>query len=119
MATIRVGPAMMHVLRLLQVLVSGALVGGFWLWWVLDHVGHGIRPESGFLRWWHELDGQPEFYLLLVQLAYPVYWWFSRNLPWTRFWRGWRTVHFVLVVILYAMTGLLWLATPDLGGHWG
>jgi len=43
---------MMHVLRLLQVLFTGALVGGFRLWWVLDHAGHGIHPESGFLRWW-------------------------------------------------------------------
>jgi len=65
------------------------------------------------------LDGQPEFYLLWVQLAYPVYWRFSRNLSWTRFWLSWRTIHLVLVIILCAMTGLLWLATPDLGGNWG
>lgn len=110
---------MMHVLRLLQVLFTIALFAGSRLWWVLDHVGHGIRPESGFVRWWHELDGQPEFYLLWVQLAYAVYWRFSRNLPWTWFRRGWRTVHLVLVIILYAMTGLLWLTTPDPGGHWG
>ena len=110
---------MMHLHRLLQVLFTVALVGGFWLWWVLDHVGHGHRPESGFLRWWHELDGQPEFYLLIGQLAYPVYWWLSRKLRWSAFWSTWRATHLALVLLLLLLTGLMWLATPDLGGHWG
>ena len=105
---------------LLQVLFSVALTGGFWLWWVLDHVGHGYPPqEAGFVRWWHGLDGQPEFYLLLVQVLYPLLWWLSRKLPWTPFWRVWRTVHLALVLLLMLVTGLLFLATPDLGGHWG
>ena len=76
---------MLHLHRLLQVLFTVALVGGFWLWWVLDHVGYGYPPEDDFLRWWHELDGQPEFYLLIGQLAYPVYWWLSRMLRWAAF----------------------------------
>lgn len=109
----------MRVLRLIQVMFTITLLGGFWLWWMLDHVGHGIPPEGGFLRWWHELDGQPEFHLLTVQLAYPVLWWLTRRLPWSPFWRSWRVVHLVLVLWLILCTGLLLLATPDLGGHWG
>lgn len=103
----------------LQVLYSIALTGGFYLWWVLDHVGHGLPPEDGFLRWWHELDGQPEFFLLMAQVPYPLLWWVSRKLPWSSFWRMWRAAHLVFVLLLLLGTGLLWLATPDLGGHWG
>lgn len=110
----------MWFLHLLQVLFSLALAGGFWLWWVLEHVGHGYPPEeAGFLRWWHGLDGQPEFHLLLVQVLYPLLWWLSRKVPWHPFWRTWRLVHLVLVLGLILVTGLLFLATPDLGGHWG
>ena len=104
---------------LLQVLFTTALVGGFWLWWQLDHVGHGMPPEDGFLRWWHDLEGQPEFYLLFIQLAYPLLWWVSRGIAWSAFWRNWRSVHLALVLLLLLATGLLFLATPDLGGHWG
>jgi NhaP-type Na+/H+ or K+/H+ antiporter len=110
---------MNHLLRVIQILFSISLVSGFWLWWMLDHVGHGYRPESGFLRWWHDLEGQPEFLLLLVQLAYPLNWWLSRNLSWSAFWRTWRTIHLALVLLLLLAIGLAWLATPDLGGHWG
>lgn len=110
---------MRRLSTLLQVLFTTALVGGFWIWWVLDHVGHGIRPESGFLLWWHELEGQPEFHLLLGQLAYPIYWWFTRSIAWSAFWLTWRVMHLALVLLLILATGLLWLATPDLGGHWG
>lgn len=56
---------MNHLSRFLQLLSSMSLIGGFWRWWVQDHVGHGYRPEDGFLRWWHGLAGQPEFHLLL------------------------------------------------------
>ena len=110
---------MRSLLLLLQLLFTTALVGGFWLWWMLDHVGHGYPPEGGFLRWWHELDGQPEFYLLFAQLIYPLYWRISRDIGWSPFWRTWRAIHFVLVILLVLAVGLLWLATPDLGGHWG
>jgi hypothetical protein len=110
---------MMQLHRLLLVLFSTSLVFGFWLWWVLEHVGHGYPPEAGFLRWWHELDGQPEFDLLLVQMAYPLYWWLSRKLPWSPFWRIWRRTQLALVLLLFLVVGLAFLATPDLGGHWG
>ena len=78
---------MRALLLLLQLLFTTALVGGFWLWWMLDHVGHGYPPEGGFLRWWHELDGQPEFYLLFAQLIYPLYWRINRDIGWSPFWR--------------------------------
>jgi hypothetical protein len=110
---------MIHLHRLLQVLFTVALVGGFWIWWVLDHVGHGYRPEAGFLRWWHDLEGQPEFHLLIAQLAYPVYWWLTRKLNWSPFWHWWRMVNLWLVILLFLSSALLLLATPDLGGHWG
>lgn len=110
---------MRALLLLLQLLFTAALVGGFWLWWMLDHVGHGYPPTGGFLLWWHELDGQPEFYLLLAQLIYPLYWRISRDMGWSPFWRAWRAIHLVLVILLVLAVGLLWLATPDLGGHWG
>lgn len=110
----------MWFLCLMQVLFSVALTGGFYLWWMLDHTGHGLRPhEESFLRWWHGLEGQPEFELLLVQVLYPLLWWLSRKLPWPPFWRAWRNVHLALVLLLVLATGWLWLATPDLGGHWG
>ncbi len=110
----------MWFLCLLQALFSLALTLGFYLWWVLDHTGHGYPPEKpGFLRWWQGLEGQPEFYLLEAQLLYPLLWWLSRKLPWSVFWRAWRMVHLVLVLLLLLSTGLLWLATPDLGGNWG
>jgi hypothetical protein len=110
---------MMHLHRLLLVLFSVALVGGFFIWWMLFHVWNSYSPDDGFLRWWYELDGQPEFYLLEVQLAYPVYWWLSRKMNWGPFWYWWRMVHLWLVTLLILATGLAWLATPDLGGHWG
>lgn len=110
---------MTHLQRLLLVLFSVSLVGGFWLWWMLHHVGHGYPPEAGFLRWWHELDGQPEFHLLFVQLAYPLHHWLTRKLDWSPFWRIWRWIQLALVLLLILATGLAWLATPDLGGHWG
>ncbi len=109
----------MWFLYLLQTLFSVALTVGFYLWWALDHVGHGYPPEAGFLRWWHGLEGQPEFHLLLVQLLYPLLWWLTRKAPWPPCWRAWRSVHLVLVLLLVLATGLLWLATPDLSGHWG
>jgi hypothetical protein len=37
---------MIHLLRVIQILFSVSLVGGFWLWWMLDHVGHGYPPEA-------------------------------------------------------------------------
>ena len=107
------------VLHLVQLLFTLAPIGGFWLWWVLDHVGHGLRPEGGFLRWWHDLEGQPEFFLLFAQLAYPLFWWLSRKVAWTGIWRTWRTIHLWLVLLLLLAVGIGWLATPDLGGHWG
>lgn len=110
----------MWFLCLVQGLFSVALTGGFYLWWVLDHTRHGLRPqEEGFLRWWHGLEGQPEFLLLFVQVLYPLLWWLSRKLPWPPFWRTWRNVHLALVLLLVLATGLLWLTTPELGGHWG
>ncbi|MEZ4755726.1 MAG: hypothetical protein R2817_02740 [Flavobacteriales bacterium] len=110
---------MIHLHRILLFLFSVALVGGFWLWWMLYHVGHGYPPEGGFLLWWHELEGQPEFYLLGFQMAYPLCWWLSRKLPWSPFWRIWRRIQLALVLLLLLATGLALLATPDLGGHWG
>jgi hypothetical protein len=105
--------------RLLQVVFSVSLFGGFWLQWMLHHMGHGYPPEGGFLRWWHSLDGQPEFMLLFAQLGYPLYWWMSRKLSWSAFWHTWRNVHLALVLLLLLATGLAVLATPELGGHWG
>lgn len=110
---------MIHLFSLIQLLFTAALLGGFWLWWVLDHVGHGYPPDGAFLRWWHALEGQPEFYLLIAQLTFPIYWWLTRNAGWSAFWRTWRWVHLSLVVLLILGTGLLWLATPDLSGPWG
>lgn len=110
----------MWLLYLVQTLFSAAFSLGFYLWWVLEHVGHGYPPEQeGFLRWWHGLNGQPEFHLLMAQLLYPLFWWLSRKAPWPVFWRYWRNLHLVLVVLLVLATSLLWLATPDLGGNWG
>lgn len=109
----------MRLLKLLQILVSVSLIGGLWLWWTLHHVGHGYPPEGGLLRWWHSLEGQPEFHLLFAQLAYPLYWWLSRKLPWSAFWRAWRNAHLALVILLVLATGLALLATPDMGGYWG
>lgn len=110
---------MIHLHRLILLLFALALMGGFWLWWTLDHVGHGHPPEGGFLQGWHELDGQPEFLLLFAQLAYPVYGWLTKGLGWSPFWRTWRMIHLVLVLLLLLATGIGFLATPDLGGHWG
>ena len=104
---------------LLQVIFTTALIGGLWLWWQLQHVLSGYPPDGGFLLWWHELEGQPEFHLLFIQLAYPLLWWVSRGIAWSTFWRTWRSTHLALVLLLLLATGLLWLATPDLGGHWG
>lgn len=110
----------MWLLYLIQTLFSAAFSLGFCIWWALVHVGHGMPPqEEGFVRWWSQLDGQPEFHLLLVQLLYPLFWWLSRKAPWPVFWRYWRNLHLVLVVLLVLATSLLWLATPDLGGNWG
>jgi hypothetical protein len=110
---------MTHLHRLLLPLFSASMVLGFWLWLTLHHWGHGHPPEGGFLRWWHDLEGQPEFHLLTVQLAYPIHWWHTRGLRWSRAWRIWRMTHLALVVLLIFATGLAWLTTPDLGGHWG
>jgi hypothetical protein len=110
---------MIHLLRLIQLAFTVSLLGGFWIWWMLFHVWNGYPPDGGFLLWWHDLGEQLEFHLLEAQLAYPLYWWLSRKQTWSNFWRTWRMIHLALVLLLLLATGLAWLATPDLGGHWG
>lgn len=110
---------MRSLLMLLQILFTTALIGGFWLWWQLQHVLSGYPPNGGFLLWWHELGGQFELTLLEVQMLYPILWWFTRKQPWSPFWRAWRNTHLALVFLLLLVTGLAFLATPDLSGNWG
>ncbi|HEY0977055.1 MAG TPA: hypothetical protein VGE21_06250 [Flavobacteriales bacterium] len=105
--------------KLVRMLFTIALVGGFALWWQLDHVGLGHQPAPGFLRWWYGLEGQPEFDLLTGQLLFPLFWWVGRKWPWSSFWRTWSTVHLVAVGLLILVTLIMLLATPDIGGHWG
>lgn len=110
----------MWLIYLLQTLFTLALTGGFYLWWMLDHTGHGYPPQHpGLLQWWHGLGGQPEFDLLMVQVLHPLLWWLGRKLPWHPFWRWWSMVHLAAVLLLMLVVALLYLATPDLGGHWG
>ena len=110
---------MRSLMILLQVLFTTALLGGFWIWWQLQHVLSGYPPDGGFLLWWRELGEQLEFYLLEVQVLYPILWWLTSKLPWSPFWRTWRMIHLALVLLLLIATGLAWLAMPDLSGSWG
>jgi hypothetical protein len=110
---------MRNLFMLLQVLFTTALLGGFWIWWQLQHVLSGYPSDGGFLLRWHELGEQLEFYLLEVQVLYPILWWITRKQQWSHFWRTWRNVHLALVILLLLVTGLAFLATPDLGGNWG
>jgi hypothetical protein len=100
---------MRSLIILLQVLFTTALLGGFWIWWQLQHVLSGYPPDGGFLLWWRELGEQLEFYLLEVQVLYPILWWSTSKLPWSPFWRTWRMIHLALVLLLLLATGLAWL----------
>jgi hypothetical protein len=103
--------------RSLLLAFTGCLVLGLWLWWELVHVRSGFPPmEPGFLKWWYELEGQPELDLFLVQIGYPVFWWFTRQQEWTGFWAVWRMAQLIAVIALLLVFGLLFLATPDVSG---
>ena len=110
---------MIHLPRLVQLLFTIGLLGGFRIRWTLFHDRNSHPPDGGFLLWWSELEGQPEFQLLEPQLVDPVYWWLNRNVEWSALWRVWRMVHLWLLLLLLLLVFLLLLATPDLGGHWG
>ncbi len=105
------------LLRTLLLAFVGCLVLALWLWWQLEHLLSGFPPaEPGFLKWWYDLEGQPELDLFLVQLGYPLFWWFTRGSAWTGFWGWLRSAHLIAVVALLLGIGLLFLATPDVSG---
>lgn len=105
------------LLRSLLLAFTGCLLLGLWLWWELQHVRSGYPPmEPGFLKWWSDLEGQPELDLFLLQLGYPVFWWFTRKHPWSGFWGGLRKAHLIAVIALVSGLVLLFLTTPDVSG---
>jgi len=109
--------AKMMVLRTLLVLFIACLWLGLWLWWQLVFLRSGLPPlEPGFLRWWSDLEGQPELDLFLLQLGYPVFWWFTRKPAWTGFWGWLRKAHLITVFGLVVLVFLMFLATPDVSG---
>lgn len=71
---------------------------------------------TSFLKWWHDLEGQPELDLFLLQVGYPLFWWFTRKPAWTGFWGWLRKVHLIAVVALVLALLLMLLATPDVSG---
>lgn len=107
----------MPVLRLILLVFVASFCLGLWLWWQLHLLRSGYPPtEPGFLKWWHDLEGQPELDLFLLQLGYPVFWWFTRKLAWTGFWGWLRKVHGLAVIVLVVALLLLFMATPDVSG---
>ena len=105
------------LLRSLLMLYALCFWLGLWLWWELQHVRSGFPPEGpGFLKWWHHVEGQPELNLFLLQLGYPLFWWFTRKPAWTGIWGWLRKAHGIAVVVLVVALLLLFLATPDVSG---
>ncbi|MCC7501034.1 MAG: hypothetical protein IT229_00800 [Flavobacteriales bacterium] len=101
-------------MRGLLLLFIGCLWLGMWLWWQLIHLRSGYPPmEPGFLKWWSDLEGQPELDLFLLQFGYPVFWWFTRKIAWTGIWSWLRKVHLIAVIALAVTLLLMLLATPD------
>ena len=108
---------MPFLLRTLLLAFVGCLWLGLWLWWELEHLRSGFPPEGpGPLRWWYDLEGQPELDLFLVQLSYTVFWWLTRKHAWTGFWALLRKAHLFAVFALLLAIGLLFLVTPDVSG---
>ncbi len=107
----------MGLLRLLLALFITVFCFGLWLWWQLEFQRLGFPPtEPGFLHWWHDLEGQPELDLFLLQLGYPVFWWFTRKPAWTGLWGWLRKAHGIALIALVLGLFLLFLATPDVSG---
>ena len=107
----------MPVLRLILLVFVACFWLGLWLWWQIVHLLSGFPPtEPGFLRWWYDLEGQPELDLFLLQLGYPVFWWFTRKPAWTGFWGWLRKAHGIALIALVVALLLLFLATPDVSG---
>lgn len=105
------------LLRTVLLAFVGCLVLALWLWWELQHIRSGCPPdEPGFLKWWYDLEGQPELDLFLIQLGYPVFWWFTRNPAWTGSWGWLRKAHGIAAIYLVLALLLLFLATPDVSG---
>lgn len=108
----------MRLLIALQALLTIVFAGAVWLHLVLrGPFGANERPtEPGFLQWWYDTPGHVEFNFILLQLLYPLFWWFTRKQPWPRFWRVVRTIHLIaalavvlLVVLFFVFFGLMYL----------
>lgn len=112
----------MRLLIPTQALLTLVFVGAVWIHVVLrgPYGGNSKPTEPGFLQWWYDLPGHFEFNLILLQLAYPLFWWFTRKQPWPPFWRVLRVVHLIgaLIVLLLVLFFFLFAWIMDMEGGW-
>lgn len=112
----------MRILIAIQALLTGVFIWALGLHVVLRGAYGGIpRPaEPGFLQGWYDLPGHFEFNFILLQLGYPLFWWFTRKKPWPGFWRVVRMVHLVaaLGVVLLVAAFLLFSWVMEREGGW-
>ena len=101
----------MRILIAIQALLTGVFIGALWLHVILRGAYGGIpRPaEPGFLQWWYDLPGHFEFNFILLQLAYPLFWWFTRKKPWPMVWRVVRMVHLIAALAVVAIVAFFFL----------
>ena len=105
--------------RAVQLLYTASLLVAFGYWWYVWQMHSGMPPQDEALgRWAIANPWAFDFSLNLVavQITYPVFWWLSRRMPWTGFWRVLRSTQAVLVLSVILLFLILLLATPDVSG---
>jgi hypothetical protein len=111
--------AMRILARLVLMFYVLALFFGLGYWWYVWQMHNGMPPQSEVLgRWAIANTWAFDFSLNLMtaQLTYPVFWWFTRRMTWTGFWRVVRSTQAVLVLTVILLFLILLWATPDVSG---
>jgi len=105
--------------RAVQLLYTASLLVAFGYWWYVWQMHSGMPPQDEALGRWAIANPwafNSSLNLVAVQITYPAFWWLTRKLTWTGFWRALRTTHVVLVGSVLLLLLILLLATPDVSG---
>ncbi len=110
---------MIRVARAVQLSYSVPFSVASSYWWYVWQMHSGMPPQDEALGRWamaHPWAFEFSFYPVALQITYPVFWWLTRKMQWTGFWRTIRTTHIILVCSVILIILILWMATPDVSG---